>query len=394
MRKIRLALLLVVIAVLVGVVANSILGRKLFFTRDVHDQASFFRLRVHLRHAGEPVEADIVVGCGARVTRYRDGGSSLDVGRFPYRYAFSISAGHALEIRTPGLCNGGTTANGDVPKDFLPYVIWYEHADDLSFGILYASDDAYANPRAQLTFSGAEVEPATPADFERWMASAPENLIPRWAAGSLTGDNPDGLKATPDLLADPARYARLFGSPSNCYGVLRLQIPETLRPALARFRPADELLYWVPAADDWRAVSDVLYASKPAANRVFEGQLLSHYRKQETPGNGLYRRSGGGTIPYSIRDVQGSLFLLRWEAGLPWLRPGLERSATTYVDLEVAPETQGFAYCFDADWQLEHRDRRPTMRINGIEASGRLLGFDYAFSVFEKDEYLYLHRRF
>ena len=79
MKKLWLPLL----ALAIGVAAflQSETGRLLTgrwsFTKSVEtDRGVYFRLVMDFAYRGEPQHFDVVFGCNARITRYKDGGSS------------------------------------------------------------------------------------------------------------------------------------------------------------------------------------------------------------------------------------------------------------------------------------------------------------------------------
>ncbi len=180
-------------------------GRQIDPERRQVDNAVYYRVKVGLSHKGAPIDFDVVVGCGARVSSDGYSGASVDIlGWYPFVYARAISGGHAVLLRTSvdGVseigeepCRGGTSTDGSgdyrrphapaVAADWLPIMVWYDRADDLSHGLAYVTRDAYEAPDAQLEFHGATVEHATRTDFERFLATAPENLMPRYLADNL-----------------------------------------------------------------------------------------------------------------------------------------------------------------------------------------------------------------
>lgn len=153
----------------------------------------YYRLTVDLADKqGRPVGIDIVVGCGVHYGSSIGGGSVVDVmGMDAAQYAWAIPDGHALSVRTsPAIaatdtCTGGTTDNGRIPRDWLPFVLWYEDATDLSHGLAYATQDAYASPRARLAFRGARVARATADEYRAFKAHGPANLLPRYLSDAL-----------------------------------------------------------------------------------------------------------------------------------------------------------------------------------------------------------------
>jgi hypothetical protein len=227
----------------------------------VSQEGSYFRLKIGLSHKGEPIDMDIVVGCGVRITESRLTGNSVDImSMYPFVYAMPISGGHAVLVRTVEisgggdyrLCRGGTTANGTVPKDWLPVIVWYDRADDLSHGIAYLTQDAYENPNSQLEFHGAVVEPAARSDFDSFMATKPHNLVPAYSADWMCCTHAPFIREvkdiTPEIAADP-RKAWPFSLHPTCRGVKRLPLTAQQRERVRELWPADHPHIWAPDSD-------------------------------------------------------------------------------------------------------------------------------------------------
>jgi hypothetical protein len=113
----------------------------------------YFRLKAKYSHAGQPVDFDIVVGCGIRVDRYHGGDSGFLASRYPRFFVQRTHDNHAVMQIVPIACRGETTESGIVPADFLPGVIWFDTPGDYRFGIAYVSEDAFESPNGQLKFT-------------------------------------------------------------------------------------------------------------------------------------------------------------------------------------------------------------------------------------------------
>src|SRR5882724_2435397 len=119
----------------------------------VTDNTYFFRLTAKYLHGDEPVDFDIVVGCGVRFTAYR--GTSIEHDVFiqdPWFFVRRTRDGGAVLQNVPNACHFETTDNGQVPKDLLPGAVWFDDATDLSLGIAYVTEDAFENPNSRLKF--------------------------------------------------------------------------------------------------------------------------------------------------------------------------------------------------------------------------------------------------
>lgn len=227
---------------------------------ETEHETTYYRLKVALSHKGQPIDLDVVVGCGVRSQHYSYGETSVEIGgMYPLVYAVAIPGGHAVKVRTLpvvdgySLCQGGTSDNGAVPREWIPFITWYDDARDLSHGIGYATPDAYANPRSQLEYHGAHVSAATRADFDAFLKTKPVNLVPAYLAGWLF---PPGhvirsrKDVTPAMKRDPRTAWKLEGKP-NCRGVLRIKLDDRQRRLVRSLWPAQRPRIWSLA--DWKA---------------------------------------------------------------------------------------------------------------------------------------------
>ncbi|MGX9979813.1 hypothetical protein [Methylobacterium fujisawaense] len=230
-------------------------GRSLYY-QFVDPYGLYYRLTIDLADKqGRPVGIDVVVGCGVHSGSILGGGSSFDVMAMDAaQYAWAIPDGHALSVRTsPAIaatdtCHGETTDNGGIARDWLPFVIWYDDAADLSHGLAYATQDAYASPRARLVFKGARITRATAAEYRAFKARGPANLLPRYLSDALLRSaRPERLgnaaKVTPEMVADP-KLAWRNSDKITCRGLIRVPLPEVVRAEVAKHRPADAPKYW------------------------------------------------------------------------------------------------------------------------------------------------------
>lgn len=206
----------------------------------------YYRLTVDISDKmGRPVGIDVVVGCNGR-RGYIIGGGLGNRGRSidPVQYAWAIPDGHALSMETfPGsdmysACHGGTTDNGRIARDWLPFVIWYDDASSLSHGL------AYVSPRAQIVFHGARINRATASEYRAFKMRGPDNLIPPYLLDQkLTERMAITSDATPEMVADPTKAWRRSGS-LVCRGVVRVPVPPVVRDELSKWRPTGSAKYW------------------------------------------------------------------------------------------------------------------------------------------------------
>lgn len=119
------------------------------------------------------------VTCNARITTYVDNSISHVVGLTPNVYGRKMSDGQAVVVRPPDACDGETTANGQVPKNFMPIIIVYNNADTMDFGKAYTSDDAYNGPLSEIKFESAVITASDQKAFETFRKDGPKNAVTR-----------------------------------------------------------------------------------------------------------------------------------------------------------------------------------------------------------------------
>ena len=310
-----------VLAIIISIVSLLMLSARLSSQPEARDDAVYYRVKVGLSHKGEPIDFDVVVGCGARVSSDGHSGASIDiVGWYPFVYAKAVPGGHAVLLRTSvdgisdlrsgGPCRGATSTDGSgdyrrpnapgVAADWLPILVWYERADDLSHGLAYVTQDAYEAPDAQLEFHGATIEHATRVDFERFLATAPENLMPRYLAGNLCCDIPGRYETAadvpPEVVRDPRLAWRLMGRPF-CSGVERIRLNEVQRAQVRALWPADHPRYWSVPGREQLALSQRLFYSDKTTQWPPNYHDLYRYAMPDPPDNRTRRSSVFPMVP-------------------------------------------------------------------------------------------------
>jgi hypothetical protein len=367
---------------------------------------------------------DVVGGCGVALTKYITGDISSMSQRVPTVYALPTSDGHALLIEVPRVCGDATTANGRIPKDFFPAIVYYEKADDLSLGQLYLSEDAYEGPNSKLTFHGATISSATKEEFDAWMnGEEKKNLVSLLTSAEI---KPLGYwkdETSSELLTNPALYWKTT-LPKNCFGVARLKMPTNLKKYVEQFWKKDGPRYWTmerKKADELRN----LMGKEPTAVKdgkvengdvLFNGHAFRNYLVYPTSeaggwGMGLITRRGGGnfravnpTVPQVINALPTDYFPLRWSEGLPWLK-NIDRNAKEFVrDVEIGDETKkGIFYCFDINStsavmnyympslnpETQTAKFPAKLRVDGIDVPSEVIDrYDRGSLFFDRDEYV------
>ena len=237
----------------------------------VDTDARYRRVHIGLTHKGAPADIDFVVRCKDNVTRWRSGGTSVDPSpqKGPVSFVRAIDGGHAVGVELGRPAVGGDPCDTRLPPDWLPFVIWYDRAEDLSFGIGYLTQDAYENPNAQLEFHGATVETSTRDAYEQRLASAPANLLPPWSVNSLNRPPPPLPQDLTPFIDEPWR-AWWYDSFAHCSGVIRVPLLPQQQVTVRSWRPEGSARLWRPTAAGHRVEA------------LFDRKSPGHSTPQET----------------------------------------------------------------------------------------------------------------
>jgi hypothetical protein len=389
----------------------------------------FFRLKASYTYksaAGPiPWSFDVVAGCGVEITKYVAAGVSSISSRSPTIYALPTGDGHALGIEVPKACSGQTTANKRVPQDFFPAVVYYEKADDLAFGLLYHSEDAYDGPLSKLTFHGATISAATKDEFKAWLATdGKKNLISDWSSADSRGpENPYPKELTEELIANPGAYWKA-DMPKFCYGVTRLKMPENLKAYIRQVWDSKGPRYWAMGREKTQGLLNYLLAGNgflPGfGETLFNGREIGVYGLVNGSsglwwGTGLVNRSGGGsfgavkqTNPPFVNALPADYFPLTMSEGLPWLKD-IDPNVQAFTrNVEIGDERKkGFSYCFSTtgnvaisahfiktDWTKVQGPFPAELHVDGqlVEGAGMTQG-DVNVTFFDRDDYIFFMYR-
>ena len=325
------------------------------------EKAYYFRLKSSYLYKGTPLNFDIVAGCSARITHWIDRDRTVEVGLVPFAYGLKMADGKGVVIKVPDVCQARqTTSSGLVPPDFLPFAAVYEDADRPMFGWLYATDDAYNSPLAELKFLGASIEKASPGDFKVWRETeASKNIIKPdmldWTIGSLQGVG-EGAHAW-----KPGKW--YFGM--YCRMMSRKPIPDDVRPRVRSLwlDPGALPEFWLPplepahpkcgdCARNLAAVrQDIEYVS--IGNNRTERRRNDWGPERETR-SALHRAGDGGRIKNGRDDILEA----RSPEVYPWtseftanrflLAVGHKAESVTASKVLFIPDRLGFGYCDSA----------------------------------------------
>lgn len=241
--------------------------------------ARYYRMKASFLYKGQPMEFDIVVSCGARVTSNIDRDKSYEVGIAPFVYGLPTFDGKAVVVRLMDDCSGESNFDNIPPAEFplkgarypmdmIPMVAVFDSAAEPRFGWLYATEDAYRSPLSELTFKGMTKRRATIEEWREWRRTeAARNIV--------KGDRLDhGPEQVPDA---PGRWR--FGA--GCKGYTRTPIPEELRPMVRELWPEDRPTYWAPP---FLTPSDLASKGIQVSNAVM--QAIDALRRNSQPWRG------------------------------------------------------------------------------------------------------------
>ena len=204
----------------------------------------YYRQNVKVQHDDEFFDINITVACNVRLAKQFGPAAIMPTTIF---YAERTKKGHAIGVRPTSLCSGLTTENGGAPPDLLPSIFWYEDADDLSRGIMYA-EDAYANKLSQLKFLGSTIHEATVEEFETFRQNAQgRNMLP-WDATALLREKKYGgdTFTLEEFIAAGGRWPKPNWVVGGCKSMVRIPLTPEQRKLAARRWPAHKPEYWSP----------------------------------------------------------------------------------------------------------------------------------------------------
>ncbi|PLX37209.1 MAG: hypothetical protein C0606_11975 [Hyphomicrobiales bacterium] len=227
----------------------------------------FFRYKTVIRVDGtEDVVFDNVVACSTRITRSKANGSSVLAGMTPNLFIRRTKDNHAVLVTTPSICSSvrGKESRYTFSREgFLPpAVVWFDDADDLTFGIAYVTQTAYESPKSRLEVISTYVGPATPEEFEAWYdGPRKENLAkqewinppPGTTRARWDAFNAYGAKAL-------ATRGRAF--PIGCFGAQRFALTAEGSEIIRAFWPEDRPRYWTPTPKEWTKLFDEQFTGK------------------------------------------------------------------------------------------------------------------------------------
>jgi hypothetical protein len=314
----------------------------------------FYRMVVDLSYGDEPLNIEVIIGCGSQERQILGEGRSVRAIWAPYIYGVRTKNGEGVLVQSPNICDRDL-AKQPMPADFLPVVFWAPDAGNLEFMVAYLHEQAYAQPVSKLKFHKATFTEATKGDYETWrQAKWKDNIVP-------LGDRGDEYSNGSDFFRGGGFFPK--GDPRNavilrlsCHAMLRVPIAGVVQDKIRERWPADKPRFWLI---DWSTIlalrnqyPDQLGGTirlNPQWNREMPGALPSFYA-----GKGVNRPSGTGhieLIPNKVASGQGLRIPYRVETGYPWASDRLFSQTTLDINIDTANGADhGFAYCFRDMW--------------------------------------------
>ncbi|CAN7318168.1 hypothetical protein [Rhizobium sp. LjRoot254] len=380
-----------------------------FVERATVDRSVYFRLKVDFTYRGEPKKFDIVVGCSVLNIRYKDGSGTYEPGMTPTVYGQRMSDGKAVVVRPPDACRGSTTANGEVPPNFLPVMIVYDDANTMGFGTAYMSDEAYDSPYSLMTFGKATIEKATREEFIDFRENGPPNAVTRSQYHSVQWN--DTLKRLGLKRSHPA-----FGW--HCYGYSRWKLNAEQQAIVRKYWPAERPKYWT-IADPKRlgAVTGEIVDSTrtPGGARMMrdDGRIIASGGVNRDVDLGAMRRDGVSAVGFSRPFLVNAISLYPADMSMSqdkWPELPDERAAAyaalksiTTAGIEVdGGKKRGFAYCYDMEWPRQFQRVVESVpagaTVDGEAVQGtidRWKGFGRTVpTIVERDQYLLRYEQY
>ena len=143
-------------------------------TRDVYGGV-YYRIQAdyELIETGEPLNFDFIISCYNREVPGSFNGVLKPTTMFK-----ATSTGAAIAISPPKFyCSRAVNGHRlEEPRDLLkmPLLAWYPDVTNLSYALVYLTNDAYTGPQAKIRFKGYKYSRTDKAAFTAWEAKALE----------------------------------------------------------------------------------------------------------------------------------------------------------------------------------------------------------------------------
>jgi hypothetical protein len=369
----------------------------------------FYRMVVELSYGGEPLNIEVIIGCGSQERQILGEGRSVRALWAPYIYGVRVKNGEGVLVQSPNICDRELD-KAPMPADFLPVMFWAPDANNLEFMVAYLHEDAYAQPVSKLKFHKATFTKVPRADYDAWLQTKwKDNIVP-------LGDRGDEYSNGSDFFRGAGFFPK--GDPRNavvlrlsCHAMLRVPIAGLLQAKIRERWTADKPRFWLIdqstvfklQAEYPDQLSGTIRLN-PQWNREMPGALPSFYA-----GKGVNRPSGVGHIELIPNEVASGLGLripYRVETGYAWASDRLFSQTTLDINIDTANGAdRGFAYCFRDMWMHYLAHSGPGGQIRAVDQrffiDGQLVAtlpnastVAPSAAIVERDQYLWLKDSF
>jgi hypothetical protein len=285
----------------------------------------------------------------------------------PRFYAERTKENHAIGVRITLGCAGNTTDNGGAPADLLPSIYWFPDADDMTFAIMYATEDAYQNPLSQLKFHGATMHSATVQEFIAFQEAAKtKSIVPVDVHDLPIRDPKLGPFTVEEIEAAGGRAPKPNWAVAGCQSVSKFELNEQAREILRKYWPAHKPRYWKLDTDTMRRFQNEAESKggTPEKAGFFHRPTLINDEYIRLYGwslampdtDGLATRAGGGRLRHLDRSGRGQQRIPPEK--VPTIYPVAQNTSFAFYQLadkatnnmwaridERGGQTKGFAYC-------------------------------------------------
>lgn len=334
--------------------------------RDVSepDKSGFFyRLQASYiyKPTGEPVEVDYVVGCNVEVQRNKYTGPTHRARRAPEFMYVPAPEGSVIGIRSPNICSDVKFERGLVPDDFMPMTVFYDDADDLSFGWGYTTEDAWDAEKSKLRLVDASITQSTYDEWKAWREAAADNYTQIGVIPGPWGINPSTWRydAAEKLVKRYGGDFRRYNS-GSCQGYVRIPAPKDVMDKIFALAPEETGRYFVPDQENARAINGIIKSAGPVFG---EGRAFIDYTAlADVFGAGGINRNNSGFVVnakshYSIKAMPEQYPLLppSQVIGRVPVAPPDEYPSR----VPVSPEWKGVLACGSKaplDWVFNQKD--------------------------------------
>ena len=390
------------------VISANLLAKYYLGSKTEKLPGAYFRFTSKYIHDGdEELVFDTVVACNTQVSSSRATGSSVLSGMMPNLFAKRTRNNNAVLVVTPDLCSEARRGLFEkVPETFIPITVWFENAEELTFGLAYVSEDAYESPKSHLKFVSAKVGPATREEWEAWWANRPENMVRQDMIRPRVGAPREDWERYQSFWPGKKYFA------DTCRGVVKLKLSEKTREKVRAHWPEDKPRYWAVKPKEAGSelarylLSEATYfvtvPGEYEARYIWRGPHRYFTISSRTASSGLTSKSSTKNIKPAeyYSQIRNDYY--------PLLLRGVdkEREFSVRVDSNDA-SNRGFFACYNGpadnafealDYFLPSGRSKPTNAyINGVKVVKEGFAFSRSYPrqfVLERDTHLYRFTHF